>query len=395
MITYHFTAMNAAGEKVRGYLMSESEEQATKKLDGRSYTDIELTKSKRAKITKDITSRDLAVMCRQMASVMASDMSVLDGLLLVAEQSKCPSLQLAISNVYDAMFDEETLSEAMGKEKIFPSYLVNMLKIGEASGEVDVVFSKLADYYDKDARIRSKVRSAVTYPLILALLMIWVIGLLVVKILPMFEGMLLTMGGELPAATKALLSVSGFVASFGWIVLLAVLALVIFCMWFKTTEKGRALFDRIKLGAPISGPLQRRLLTARFAHGMAMLLESGVTVEESLLKITPLMDNVHIKEKMTAVMDSIKEGKALAPTLAGIGVFPSMLLRMLSVGEKTGRLSTMFSKSATFYDDDVDQAIQRMTTIIEPVIIIVLSIIVGIILLSVMLPLINIMSMVG
>ena len=344
-----------------------------------------------------VSTRDLAVMCRQLSAVLMSDMSIMEGLLLVCEQTGNSTLEAAASNVYDNIMGLERmqLSEAMRSEKAFPSYMINLIAIGEASGNLDDVFLQLAVYYEKNSRIRQKIKTAITYPLLLTVLMIWVIGLLVIKILPMFESMLVSMGGDLPGITRGFLNLSKFLANYGIYLLVGLSVIVVLLIWWSGSKSGRKVFDKIKLSLPGTALLYKRLMTSKFARFMAMMLESGIPLSESLEKMADLLENSYVREKFEAATEKIKEGKTLSEAVRGVGVFPPMLLRMLTVGERTGKLGDMLKKSANFYDEDVDEALLRLTTVIEPVLIIILSIIIGAILLSIMLPLINIMRIVG
>lgn len=398
MIFFKFKAINGENEKVESLVQAEDRQVAEEKLKLRGYKEIEIKKKTKMLIKSGrISSRDLAVMCRQMSAVLLSDMSIMDGLLLVCEQTGSNTLEAAVSNVYDNIMGTERmqLSDAMRGEKAFPSYMINLIAIGEASGNLDEVFLQLAIYYEKNGRIRQKIKTAITYPLLLTVLMIWVIGLLVIKILPMFESMLTSMGGELPGITRGFLNMSSFFASYGFYILLALALIIVFLIWWKSTKSGKKAFDKIKLRIPGTALLYKRLLTSKFARFMAMMLESGVPLNESLEKLSDLLENSYISEKLSIASQRIKEGDTLSSAVREVGIFPPMLLRMLTVGERTGKLGDMLKKSANFYDEDVDEALLRLTSVIEPILIIILSIIIGAILLSIMLPLINVMRIVG
>lgn len=395
MSVYRFIANNQPGEEIKGWISAENEKKAERSLKEKGYENISMKPSKSILSPMASTSKALAVFCRQMSSVWASDISFPDGILLVAEQTEQKSLQIATYNIYDKIINDVHLSEAMRDEGVFPEYIVNMVAIGESSGTLDKVFTQLADYYEKDSSIKAKVRSAVTYPVILAILLIWVIGLLVVKILPMFESMLVSMGGQLPAVTAAVIAVSAFIIRYGLIILVAIAFIILFLLWLNSTKKGKMYFGRRKLSYPGFGVLYRRIITSKFAHGMAIMLESGVPVDNAVEKVAKLLENAYLEEKLEFVKKEIDEGKPLARAIAAIGVFPPLMIRMLVVGERTGRLGSMFGKSAAFFDEQVDEAMQRISTIIEPTMIVILSVIIGIILLAVMLPLINIMKVVG
>ncbi len=398
MIFYKFSATNSENESVESLIQAETKDDAQEKLKLRGYKDIEVkNKTKKILSSRKVSSRDLALMCRQMSAVLSSDMSIFDGLLLVCEQTGNNALEAGVSNVYDNIMGSEQmqLSESMRDENIFPSYMVNLIAIGEASGNLDEVFLQLAIYYEKDSRIKQKIRTAVTYPILLTVLMVWVIGLLIVKILPMFESMLNSMGGELPSITQGFLNMSGFFVSYGLYILLGITAIIVFFIWWAGVPSGKKFFDKLKLSLPGTALLYKRLMTSKFARFMAMMLESGIPLNESLEKMADLLENAHVSKKLQEASESVKEGKTLSESVKGVGVFPPMLLRMLTVGERTGRIGDMLKKSANFYDEDVDEALLRLTTVIEPVLIIILSIIIGVILLSIMLPLINIMRIVG
>lgn len=397
MVFFKFKAINSENETIQSYIRAEDEESAKDKLHLRGYDEIELKKVGTKLYSSHVSARDLSVMCRQMAAILSSDMPILDGLLLVCEQSNNFALELAVSNVYDKIMStgDFQLSEAMKEEKEFPSYMVNLIAIGELSGNLDEVFSQLAQYYEKDSRIKQKIKTAITYPILLTVLMVWVIGLLVVKILPMFENMLSSMGGELPAITRGFLSMSSFFVNSWLYVLLGIVVVVGILIWLSYTKKGKLIWDKLKLSIPGVSLLVKRLMTSKFARFLAMMLDSGIPLNESFEKISDLLENTYIQEKLLVAKKKIDDGATISSAVREVGIFPPMLLRMLTVGERTGKLGELLKKSASFYDEDVDEALLRLTSVIEPILIIVLSIIIGAILLSIMLPLINIMRVVG
>jgi type IV pilus assembly protein PilC len=397
MVFFKFKAINSENETIQSFIRAENIESAKDKLALRGYNEVELKKAGTKLYSSNISARDLSVMCRQMAAILSSDMPILDGLLLVCEQSNNFALELAVSNVYDKIMSTGNfqLSEAMKEEKQFPSYMVNLIAIGELSGNLDEVFTQLAQYYEKESRIKQKIKTAVTYPILLTVLMVWVIGLLVVKILPMFENMLSSMGGELPAITRGFLSMSSFFVDSGLYVLLGIIVVIGILIWLSHTKKGKKVWDKTKLSIPGVSLLAKRLMTSKFARFLAMMLDSGIPLNESFEKISDLLENTYIQEKLLVAKNKVDEGTTISSAVREVGIFPPMLLRMLTVGERTGKLGELLKRSASFYDEDVDEALLRLTSVIEPILIIILSIIIGVILLSIMLPLINIMRVVG
>jgi len=395
MPLFKFTADNQLGEEIKGWIAAPDSEQAGNSLVKKGYGKVRVNPGRVLAAPASMPSKALAVFCRQMSSVWASDISFPEGILMIAEQSASRKLQSGLYNIYDKIINDKPLSEAMTEEGIFPEYIINMVAIGEVSGTLDEVFSQLAQYYEKEDRIKNKVRSAVTYPTLLAILLIWVIGLLVVKVLPMFEEMLISMGGQLPAITHFIIALSQFVTQYGIFILTGIAIIIFILLWIGDTRKGRNWFDKRKLGMPGFGFLYRRIVTSKFAHGMAIMLESGVQMDNAVGKVAKLLDNLYLENQFEKVKRDLEGGIPLAKAIASTGIFPSLMIRLLVVGERTGRLAVMLKKSASFFDEDVDDAIQRISTIIEPTMIVILSVIIGAILLAVMLPLINIMKVVG
>jgi type IV pilus assembly protein PilC len=278
---------------------------------------------------------------------------------------------------------------------VFPEYLTNMVALGEASGTIDSVFSQMADYYDKDNAIRNKVRAAVTYPAILTVLMLGIIVLLVVKILPMFSDILNTMGGTMPALTQAMMDFSAWVGRNLLVLGLVVLAVILGMVFFSKTQGGRRFFDKLKLMLPFSKQIFIRIITARFARCLAILIKSGVNLLPALEMMQTLIGNIFVEERFQSAREEIGGGKDLVESLRETGIFPPLFLRLVTIGQNVGFLDEMLFKAADIFDEEVQNSLERMTTFIEPAMIIILSLIVGVILLSVMLPMINIMNTIG
>jgi len=341
--------------------------------------------------------RDLAFFCRQMALVLHSDITVLEGVQILIEQTEHKLLQDALRDIYKDMEKGIPFSDALNKHRgtIFPIYMANMVVIGGKSGTSDEVFAQLADYYEKDNKVRQKVKSAAMYPAVLTVLMVGIIILLFVKILPMFNDVLHSMGGNMPALTQSMMYLSVF-ASRNFILILAVLIIIIACVvFYSKSSVGSLLLDKIKITAPLMRGVFTRIVTARFARSLAILLKSGVSLLSALEMMENLIDNSFVEEKFKNTREGLSQGKGLVDSLAQTGVFPPLFLRLVSVGERTGFLDEMMLKSADVFDEEVDGALERLTAFIEPAIIIVLSIVVGVILLSVMLPVISIMNAIG
>lgn len=343
-----------------------------------------------------IPSKELAIFCRQMSLIIGSDITVMQGVEMLLSQAEDSRLQGALQAVLDKMEQQVPFSEAFAEQTgAFPEYLTSMVTVGEQSGTLDVVFGQMADYYEKEHRVQRKVSSALTYPAILTALMLGVIALLVLRILPMFEEILVNMGGEMPAITQVLMAVSSFLAdNILWV---AVIAVAILCLYmiYRSMPFGKKASSRNKLFSPFAGSVRRRVLTARFARSVGILLRSGVPILTALEAMDALLGNQYAADKLREARIKVQQGGDLTQALTETGLFPTLFIRLTTVGQTTGFLDQMMLKAASIYDDEVDDALEKLTTAIEPVLIIILSVIVGVILLSVMLPMISIMAKVG
>jgi type IV pilus assembly protein PilC len=270
-----------------------------------------------------------------------------------------------------------------------------MVSIGEESGNTNIVLQRIAESYEKDIKTDKKVRSAVTYPTVLFILMLGVIVLLVTTVMPMFKDILSSIGGSIPPFTEAIVNVSSFIGQNIIAILLILAALLLLFDIYRNTLKGRALIDRIKLVIPVQKDITIAISALRFARNMAMLLRSGIDIARSFVLLEPVMANKVLSESVRRAAKRINEGGTLGEALIDIKLFPKLLIKLLAVAESTGHIEAMFDKAADLMEEDLDSRLERLTTILEPLLIIILSLILGIILLSVIFPVIGIMNSIG
>ena len=341
--------------------------------------------------------KDLATFCRQMNMVIRSDITLVEGVSIVAEQTLNTEIKKALIAIHHDMDGGKPFAISISEYKnIFPAYLLNMLRLGENSGNLDTVTEQLADYYEKENYFHNKLRSATIYPLILLILMTAVIILLLVKVLPTFQAILSSLGGELPVLTKVFLALGTFIGNFFIIFIILLLVLYIIGRLYSRSLGGRYFFDKLSLHLPGIGRLNRYSLTARFSRSMAILLKSGVPLIVAIESVSELIDNSYLAEKLKLSQDKIsKDNMDFASALTSLNIFPPLFLRMAAIGEKTGNLDIMLSKSSHTFDEEANDSLERLSVMIEPALIIILSLIVTVILLSVMLPMINIISSIG
>jgi type IV pilus assembly protein PilC len=394
MGTFVYIADTMEGLLVTGARNFKDKSGAVRTLEDQGLTNIEVFHTNTHFIAgRDVGAKELAIFSRQMSIMFISNITVMEGVVLIAEQTGNKELKSALTEIHELMNRGFSFRQSIGMyPHIFGFYLINMVNIGESSGTLDIIFEKLSLYYEKEDKIRRKLRSATAYPSVLAILMFGIVLLLILKILPMFQSTLLSMSGEVPTATALIFSSAAFIGKYSFVILGILLAIIISLTIFFKTERGGILFDRLKVSIPLSKYVQARIITSRYARSLAILLKSGVQLLNAMEDIIPLIENKYLESRFKIAFENVKNGQDFVDSLSVIKIFPSLFLRMATIGHTTGRLDEMLDKSASIFDDEVDEAVDRMTLMIEPALIIILSVIVGIILLSVMLPMISIMN---
>ena len=348
------------------------------------------------KKAKELSSSDLSSLSRQLALVVNSDLSLQEGMQLIAEQSKSGRVKELLARVEERLNEGDSLAAAFSKEtELLPDFYIHTITIGEQSGNLDKVLERIADSYDKDTKIAAKVMSAVTYPIILTVLMLCVIVLLLAEVLPMFDEVLSSVGGEMPGITRALMDIGRFISTYFYILIAIVAAAVIAVIVMRQTEKGRETLDALKLKTPIRRGIVKNTAAVRFARTLAMLIRSGIGLAESVSMTGNIVMNTRIKALILQAANSIEQGSTLKQALLSLGLFPGLLLRILAVAESTGHTDDMLDQAADVMEEELDERLTKLTTVLEPALIIALSIIVGIVLISVILPVTRIMNAVG
>ncbi len=343
-----------------------------------------------------LEASELAWLCEQIALVQKSGIPLPEGIELLAESADQPRQTIVLRRLANEMKKRIPLSDAMEHLEAFPPYLVRMARIGEVSGNLDQIMSSLADFYLRDSELRKKVRSALVYPVILLLMMLAIIILLVARVLPVFSQILASFGGKMPGFSQGLLSFGQFVSGQAyWLLPAVAVVIVALVLWLRVSSGGRRLVDRARLGFPVLGPLYRRIYASRFSVSLSYLLRSGIDMDAALAMTESVMDNALVSEKIAESRQKIRQGKETFAALQETDLFPPLFIRMLALGSRTGELDTVMEKIAHAYENEVGSRLTRLTSLVEPLLVIILSLIVGGILLTVMLPLVNIMASIG
>ncbi|MDR1439222.1 MAG: type II secretion system F family protein [Clostridiales bacterium] len=397
MGVYEYKARNMEGALISGELVADSQDRLEDMLRDKGYYLVDCREKiagLKLSLFKKARPRDIAVFCRQFSVLLNAGVTIVEAMSILKGQTENRHLGGVLADAHEQLQRGSVLSQAMGMHAdVFEEFFINMIKVGEASGTLDSVMSRLADYYERDNKISQKVRSAMTYPVILAILTVAVIILLMVQVLPMFRSILVDqMGGQLPGITAALMSVSNFFVSYFPLILFLIAALVVLWQYFGRSESGRYWMDWLKLTAPGFRNVTRKIVTARFARSLGILLKSGIPIISAVDIIKNMIGNRVVEKRFEACAAAIKEGKGIAGPVGELAFFPDLLVHMIAIGESSGELDEMLGRTAGFFDLEVEESIDRLTVMIEPLLIIVLGAVVGVIIVSIMLPMISIMT---
>ena len=350
---------------------------------------------------KTVPTKTLMIFTRQLATLIDAGLPLLKGLTVLAKQEKDVVLRNAIIAIADSVQGGSTFSEAMGQHpRIFHRLYVSMVKAGEIGGVLELVLTRLAEFQEKAQKLKNKIKSAMTYPLVVLVIALLILVFLLTTIVPKFAGIFKDMLGEsarLPALTLWVMAMSQFLLHMFvpptlWITLIGLLALGSGWWALNNTVKGIDFMDRMKLRVPIFGDISRKGAIARFTRTLGTLVTSGVPILQALNITRETAGNVVLSDAITKVHDAVKEGESIVSPLEASGVFPPMVISMVDVGEETGQLPEMLLKVAEVYDDEVDNAVESLTSLLEPIMIVFLAFIVGTIVIALFLPLIEIIK---
>lgn len=414
MSTFAYTAIDKSGKQKTGKIEAADEKDANAKLSGQGLMVNKLTqesapsgKAKARKTTakakssggfsfrKPINKEGLTIFTRQLATLLQAGLPLLRSLEVMIRQEKNPAFKEILTQVADNVRSGNNLSDGLAQHpKVFDKLYVNMIKAGEAGGVLDLVLSRLARFMEKSVRITKKVKSAMIYPIVVIAVAVAIVVLLMLMVVPKFQDIFNDMlgGAAMPALTQYVINFSEFLQSYWYIALGIVIAIWFAFKAFKQTEVGKIIIDNAVLRIPKFGTLARQAAISRFARTFGTLLSSGVPILQAITITRDIVGNAVIMNAMDKVHDRVRDGEPLARPLEQQSVFPSMVTSMIDVGEETGELAEMLNRIADNYDEDVDNAVSSITSIIEPIMIVGLALIVGTIVIALFLPIIGIIQ---
>jgi type IV pilus assembly protein PilC len=400
--SYEYSVRDRRGKLVSGKLEAPTEAALVQKLRGMGYapvaireTNAGMNKELALPWKKGVGLKDLAVMSRQFATMINSGLSLLRALTILAEQSPNPALARTLADVRAGVEAGQSLSAALARHpRVFPPLMINMTRAGEVGGFLDSVLLQIAANYEAEVKLRGKIKSAMTYPVVVFVIaVVAVIGMLLF-IVPIFAKMFDDLGGTLPAPTRVLVFLSDALRfSSPFLVVLGIAATVAWSR-VKHSERVRGVVDPLKLKIPVFGSLFAKVAISRFTRNLGTMLKSGVPILQSLEIVGDTSGNVVIRDAAKAVEENVRRGESLTAPLAEHKVFPPMVVQMLAVGEDTGAIDVMLAKIADFYDQEVEATAEALTSLIEPLMIAVLGTLIGGMIVALYMPIFSVFDLI-
>lgn len=345
---------------------------------------------------QEVTVSDVAIFSRQFSTMINAGLPVLQCLSIIADQQQNATFRRVINQIKDDIGSGGNLSDSMQKHpKVFNELYVNMVRSGELGGVLDTILERLSIYMEKAEALRRKIKSAMMYPVIVLSVAVIVVSFLMVKVIPTFEEVFASFGKELPALTAALVAVSRFMQKYWYMMLLGVFALFQGVKLFGKTKQGAWILAGVMLNIPVFGDLQRKSAVAKFARTLGTLLKSGVPILEALETVAKTAGNLRVEDVINQARASIREGQGMTEPLKKGGIFPPMIIQMVSVGEETGKIDDMLMRAANFYEEEVDTAVEGLSAAMEPLIIVFLGVTLGTIIVAMFLPMFDLGNVVS
>ncbi len=402
MPIYIWKGVNSYGEKRSGKIEAQSEAAALSMLRKIRVKPTVLKEAPKdllssvAMFQPKVTGKDVVIFTRQLSTMIDAGLPLVQSLDILGSQQENPTFKKLLTEIRLDVETGMTFADAMKKHpKVFDNLYCNMIDAGEVGGILDTILNRLAGFMEKSMSLKKKIKGAMTYPIICLCISIIITAVILIFVVPVFAKMFADFGSALPAPTQIVVDASNFVKGNFFIMIGAMLAVVVAIKKIYNTEKGRKKIDIFLLKAPVFGPIIRKVAVAKFTRTLGTMLHSGVPILESLNVVGKTAGNKVIEQAVFRVADSITEGRSIAEPLDETGVFPSMVVQMINVGEATGALDTMLEKIADFYDEEVDQAVENMTAMIEPFMMVFLGGLIGGLVIAMYLPIFKMASVIG
>lgn len=402
--TFEYTVRDAAGKVVKGRIEAPTQAAVAGRLMTMGIAPLSINEVQNTGLNRELSipgfgasvkTKDLAIMARQLSTMISAGLSLLRALTILSEQTENPALAKVLAQVRGDVETGTSLSEALGRHKhVFPPIMLNMVKAGEVGGFLEGVLVSIAENFEAEVKLRAKIKSAMTYPVVVFCIAILAVAGMLLFIVPVFAGMFESLGGELPLPTRILVMLSTIMR---WTAIPTIIVLVGVGIWWgkhKNDENVRERLDPIKLKVPIFGTLFQKVAVSRFTRNFGTMLRSGVPILQALDIVGDTSGNVVVTHAVKDVQDAVRTGQSLTAPLAKHAVFPAMVVQMMAVGEDTGALDDMLEKIAEFYDQEVEATTEALTSLIEPLMIAILGGVIGAMIIALYMPIFKVFDLI-
>lgn len=400
MPNYKYSAIDKSGKRIEANQVASSKDEVISMLRKNNLYPVkveeDIQKQKSINFSDafgKVGIKEISIFCRQFYTLLNAGITITSCLDILSMQTENKKLAKIIGEVHEDVQKGLTFSESLKKHKnIFPELLVNMIEAGEVSGNLDGIMDRMSVHFEKENKINNKIKSAMAYPIVLSCVALGVVGFLLTFIMPTFVGMFEESGVELPLPTRILMSISNFMQTYWYIVISGTAAMIYGMLRIFKSDVARIYIDTLKFKIPVLSGTTKKIITSRFTRTLSTLLASGVGLIQSLEIVSRVVGNKLVEKGINDAKEEVRKGIDLATPIKNIGIFPPMVTSMIKVGEQSGSLDDILEKTANFYDEEVETALQTMTTLIEPIMIVVMGVLVGGIVISIMLPMFDMMN---
>ncbi len=397
MAVFNYKVVDKNGKNKKGTIEAPNRDGAEKKLKADGYAIMSLTEQNSpfsgGLIKRKVKAKDLAVFCKQFSAVIRAGVTIISALELMGDQIENKTLQRAVMDAKTYVEKGGTLADALRvNSDVFPPIMINMVAAGELSGNLETCLDRLTEHFEKDNALSAKIRGAMTYPIVVFIVMIIVVIVVMVMVIPNFTSMFKEMGTQLPLATRIMVAASNFIIHKWWLLIIIVAAIIAGCKAFKRSSVGEQLFANMAIKMPIFGNMTIKSACSRFARTMSTLMASGISMIDAVEQVAKMMDNKIIRDGLLDAKTQVAKGIPLSKPLKDMEMLPPMLSAMTKIGEETGDIEEMLSKVADYYDEEVEDATNRLTAAMEPLIMVVLACVVGMIVAAVYGPIMSMYS---
>lgn len=401
MQKYKYTAVNLQKQKISGTFIANDEhdlaaqlaKQSLYLISAKAYTNDTPSAFFTLSVGSGVSMAELTTFCRQFSIMHNTGIPLLDCLDILRNQPYTAYFRKLLQVIYEDVKSGMLLSHALDKhKKVFPHFFRSMVRVGELSGKMEHVFASLADYYESDASIKRKVKSALSYPMMLLAMTVGVVVLMLLVVVPTFRTAMAQMDVEITGITLVVYNISDFLLAYWKLIFLGIVAAVLALILVARTKSGAFFFDKLKMKTPIFKTIQYNLLAARFARAFGLLLSSGMDLDAAMASAEVIIGNRYMKEKFHAAAENVRQGMSLTVAFETYKLFPTMMIQMITIGERTGTMDEVLMRSCTFFDNQVESSLSSMTSKIQPVMLAVMGIVIATLFIAVYSPMLSIMN---